>query len=265
MLREVAEYPNSFIEPRPGSERIETDRYTLCLTPRNATVQRQRFTEPEIDSVLEEVRTLLRDRGRTRTQWEIGSQATPADLADALRARGLRRDDEPWALALALSSPPKMLQAGGELRGAQVVTAADYAAARAVQDIGFGASLEQVAAARERHIEEFRAIDRRRGGAPWDQQSHLMHAVWSGDRIVCAGACEQTRVALALFGGATLPEFRGRGAYRALIAQRWRAAARHMPQRPALVTQAGAMSRPILAALGFEPVGRVEMLIDEFS
>ena len=44
MLREVAEYPNSFGPLSPGAERIETPRYTLVLgvgstwTP----VQRQR-------------------------------------------------------------------------------------------------------------------------------------------------------------------------------------------------------------------------------
>ena len=45
MLREVAEYPNCFGPLGPGSERIETARYTLCLGPGSTwnTVQRQRF------------------------------------------------------------------------------------------------------------------------------------------------------------------------------------------------------------------------------
>jgi hypothetical protein len=34
---------------------------------------------------------------------------------------------------------------------------------------------------------------------------------------------------------------------------------------PALVTQGGSMSRPILERLGFEPVGHVHMLLDEFD
>ena len=265
MLRELAEYPNSFIEPTPGSERIETDRFTLCLTPRGATVQRQRFTEGELDDVLEEVRALLLERGRTRTQWEIGSEATPPGLAQALETRGLKRDDEPWALAVALTEPPAALEPAPGLRSAQVVTADDYVVARAVQDVAFGATPERVAAASERHRQEFRAIDESRRGRTWAQMPHMLHAVWLGDRIVCAGGCSRTRLGLALFGGATLPEFRGRGAYRALIAERWRVAASDAPQRPALVTQAGAMSRPILAAVGFAAVGRVEMLVDEFG
>ena len=36
-------------------------------------------------------------------------------------------------------------------------------------------------------------------------------------------------------------------------------------RRPALITQAGAMSRPILERLGFEAVGRIDILLDEFG
>jgi hypothetical protein len=32
-----------------------------------------------------------------------------------------------------------------------------------------------------------------------------------------------------------------------------------------LVTQAGSMSRPILERLGFERVGRIDVLVDEFG
>ena len=62
-------------------------------------------------------------------------------------------------------------------------------------------------------------------------------------------------------GGATVEHLRGRGAYRALVAARFAEGVRR--GTPALLTQAGAMSRPILARLGFEPVARVRILIDE--
>jgi hypothetical protein len=265
VLRELAEYPNSFIAPTPGSERIETDRFTLCLTPRGTTVQRQRFAARELDAVVAEVRALLRERGRTKTQWEIGSEATPAGLAETLERRGFARDDEPWALALALTEPPAELEPTEGLRAGQVVTPEDFAAARAVQDVAFGATVGQVAAGRRRHLEEFRLIDASRAGRAWAEMPQMLHAVWAEDRIVCAGTCARTRLGVALFGGATLPAFRGRGAYRALIGERWRVAISDSPDRPALVTQAGAMSRPILAALGFVAVGRVEMLVDDFG
>ena len=80
VLREVAEYPNSFGPLAPGDERIDTGRYTLCMGPGSTwnTVQRQRFALEELDDVLAEIRAALRERGRPQTQWEVGSSAPPA-------------------------------------------------------------------------------------------------------------------------------------------------------------------------------------------
>jgi GNAT superfamily N-acetyltransferase len=54
---------------------------------------------------------------------------------------------------------------------------------------------------------------------------------------------------LGLFGGATLPEYRGRGIYRALVAERARFARDHGARF--LTVDAGPMSAPILVRLGF--------------
>jgi hypothetical protein len=66
-----------------------------------------------------------------------------------------------------------------------------------------------------------------------------------------------------LYGGATLPSARGRGAYRALIRARWDEAV--ALGTPALITQGGSMSGPILERLRFERVGEVHMLLDDFG
>ena len=91
MLREIAEYPNSFGPLGPKDERLETDRFTLCMAAgkRWNTVQRQHFRADEVDEVVEEVRSLLRARGRESTQWEVGSSAKPPDLVELLLERGL--------------------------------------------------------------------------------------------------------------------------------------------------------------------------------
>lgn len=73
----------------------------------------------------------------------------------------------------------------------------------------------------------------------------------------------EVRSLLRLFGGATLPDARGRGAYRALIRARWEYA--RASRAPALLTQAGAMSRPILERLGFRRIGHIHMLEDDFG
>jgi GNAT superfamily N-acetyltransferase len=251
VLREVAEYPNSFVPLGPRDERIETPRYTLCMAAgrRWNTVQRQRFAAGEVDEVLAEVRQLLRDRGRPSTQWEIGSRAQPAGLVDLLLERGLIRDTEPFAAALVLDREPPPAPEGIVARRVQSFD--EFVAANEVQWEAFEATPEQV--------EEYRAMlpDR------WREPQVMMHAAWLDGAIVSAGTCAPTRHGLVLFGGATRPAARGRGAYRALIRARWEEAVSR--GAPALLTQAGAMSRPILERSGFRAVGRIDMLLDPFD
>lgn len=251
MLREAAEYPNSFVDLIPGQERIETERYTLCME-RNTlanTVQRQRFAAGELDDVLAEVRALLRGRGRPVTQWEVGSAAQPERLVSMLLERGLIRDRDPVATALVLRSPPSA--PGPGLTAREVSTFEEYAAAKEVQFQAFEVAPDRVARERVEMRDQ------------WDARGRIMHAVWLDGEIVTAGTCAPTPHGLALFGGATLPSAQGRGAYRALIHARWEEAQRRA--LPVLLTQAGSMSAPILERLGFEPVGRVEMLLDDFD
>lgn len=251
MLREVAEYPNSFIELRPGQERIETERYTLCMERSKlaSTVQRQSFTAEQIDEVLEEVRGLLRERGRTTTQWEIGSAAQPDGLVTMLLDRGLTPDDDPVAIALALTHEPP--PPPPSLVARRVATYEEYMASKEIQWLAFSAPPERIADERSKVRDEYEHAPR------------LVHAAWLDGDMISAGTCAPTAHGLALFGGATLPNKRGRGGYRALVHARWIEARERGLH--ALLTQGGSMSRPILARLGFEPVGRVDMLIDEFD
>jgi hypothetical protein len=251
VLREVAEYPNSFAPLAPGEERIEARRYTLCLGlgSFSTTVQRQRFRADEIDEVVDEVRSLLRERGRTKTQWEVGSRAEPPGLVDLLLARGVVRDRDPYAVALVLTDAPPAAPPGVLVR--RVETFADFVAANEVQWEAFEAPPDEV--------DEARALLPRR----WDARQGVMHAVWLEGEVVGAGTCVATPHGLLLYGGATASGARGRGAYRALLRARWDEAV--ALGAPALLTQGGAMSRPILERVGFRAVGHVHMLLDEFG
>jgi GNAT superfamily N-acetyltransferase len=97
----------------------------------------------------------------------------------------------------------------------------------------------------------------------WRDSPSVMHAAWLNGELVAAGTAAPTEHGLLLYGGATLPHARGRGAYRALLHARWDEAITN--GTPALITQGGSMSRPILERLGFERVGEVHMLLDEFG
>jgi hypothetical protein len=250
VLREVAEYPNSFGPLAPGDERIDTGRYTLCLGPGKKwnTVQRQRFPLEEVDSVLAEVRAALTERGRTQTQWEVGSSA-PAGLVDALLERGLVRDKEPYAVALVLTHEPPPAAEG--LTARSVESFEEYEAANAVQWEAFEMPEQDITEARELLPRRYR------------ETVNVMHAVWLDSEIVCAGTSAPTEHGFLLYGGATLPRARGHGAYKALNRARWDDAV--ALGTPALITQGGSMSRPILEKLGFERVGEVHMLLDVFG
>jgi hypothetical protein len=250
VLREVAEYPNSFGPLGPHNERIDTGRYTLCMAAGKKwnTVQRQRFPLDDVDEVLAEVRATLRQRGRMQTQWEVGSSAPPG-LVDALLERGVVHDKEPYAVALVLTHEPPPIGEGMTAR--RVETFEEYAAANAVQWEAFEMLPEDIAESRELLPKLYR------------ETPNVTHAVWLDGEIVCAGTSAPTEHGFLLYGGATLPRARGRGAYRALNRGRWDDAVAR--GTPALITQGGSMSRPILERLGFERVGEVHMLLDVFG
>jgi hypothetical protein len=250
MLREMAEYPNSFGPLGPGDARIETERFTLCIGAgiRSNTVQRQHFGAAEVDDVLAEVRALLRARARSFTQWEIGSAAGPPNLVELLLERGLERDRDPYAVAVVLTSEPP--PGPPDIVARRVETFDEFAAADAVQIEAFGLPEDEIAESRAS------LADR------WRDTPNLMHAAWLDGVIICTGTAAPTPQGLLLYGGATLERARGRGAYRALVRARWDEAVAR--ETPALMAQAGAMSWPILERLGFRPIGHVHLLVDEF-
>ena len=250
LLRDIAEYPNSFGPLGRNEERIETPRYTLCMGQgsRWNTVQRHRFSADQVDEVIEEVRSLLRARGRNSTQWEIGSAAAPPGLVDLLLQRGLVHDTEPFAVAVVLRREPPAPPP--DIVARRVMTFEEYAAANEVQLAAFPTTDAEAAEYREGLAER------------WRDSPTIMHAAWHEGAIVSAGKCAPTPHGLLLYGGATHPATRGRGAYRAVLRARWdEAVARGTP---ALFTQAGVMSRAILERLGFERVGHVHILLDDF-
>jgi len=196
-----------------------------------------------------EVHALLRERGRTSTQWEIGSAARPENLVDLLLARGVVPDRDPYAVALVLRHEPRPGPDGAVAR--RVATFAEYVAGSEVQYEAFEMEGAELA--------ESRALLPQM----WADDAYVMHAVWMDGEIVCAGTVSPVPEGLLLYGGATAKAARGRGAYRALLRARWDDAV--ALGTPALITQGGSMSRPILERAGFEPVGHVHMLLDEFG
>ncbi len=244
-LLELAENANTYTPLGPDDERIVTDRYVLWLgrgnEPHWNVAQRFRFDSGDLDTVRSEIHAHLRRRGRTGCTWEVGSHATPADLVEQLHACGLTDAADPLAIGMALTQPPPAPPPGVAVRRAE--TPADLLMASRIAARAFG--LPEPTVPRKQ-----------------DPDNVVYLAALDGEPVARSTAAFGP-TAVTLFGGATLPEARRCGAYRALVAARWDDAVRR--GTPALVTQAGAMSRPILTRLGFQEVCEIRILVDLFD
>jgi GNAT superfamily N-acetyltransferase len=254
-LLSVAENANTHQPLEPGDERVENDRFVLWMGtgdhPSWNVVQRLRLREDDVDATRAEVHDLLRSRGRGACTWEIGSSATPADLAERLLALGLVDDADPHVIGMLMTDAPPAPPAGVEARAARDLD--EFAAALWVAGTAFGMEdeLRDETANRMRYDNE-RALGHR-----------TTFVALLGGEIVGSASSTYVEGAVTLNGGAVLPHARGRGVYRALVAARWDDAVRR--GTPALVTQAGRMSAPILSRLGFREVARIRILVDRFG
>ena len=218
------------------------------VSPPAAAAHRLRFPGETAARRVDEVRAWFADRGRERFTWWVGGSATPGDLFERLTAAGA----EPWAeepliaTMLATEPPPPV-------GGVEVVPADTYERFALAQEVSWRASGLPDEETTERRSRLADRWERRRP----EETTFLAlvdgRPVASGSMIVCPFAG-------FLSGAATLPEARGRGAFRALVRARWDEAVRR--GTPALVVGAGAMSRPILERIGFRVVSETRVLID---
>jgi hypothetical protein len=245
---ELAENANTYTPLGPSDERIVDDRYVLWMgrgdEPHWNVAQRFRLNADEVEGVREEIHGILRERGRTGCTWEIGTHATPEGLVDSLLAAGLV-DDEPTPLAIGmvLTEPPAAGPFDVEVRRAE--SDEEHFAADRIAAIAFGGPVPTEPRPRE------------------PDPNNVVYLAYADGEPVARASGSFGEHGVTLFGGSTLPDARGRGAYRALVAARWDDAVAR--GTPILVTQAGPMSRPILAGLGFREVCEIRILLDEFG
>jgi hypothetical protein len=243
---------------RPPSATREDLGYAVLIdgggpSPLDRFASRLRLDENP-QSQINSIREWFRNRGRPAFTWKLGTHSRPADLERRLRAHGAHHDEaEPKHTAMVLDTEPPGAD-GLEVR--MVESFEDFAAAAEIMFVGFGGSFtaDEVAAMRA-------ALPGRFNEYRTDGASRRYLAFADGKPIAMGSARMTSTSVMALVGGATLPEARGRGAYRALVYARWRDAIDAGAQ--GLVTQASEMSRPILERLGFKPVGPVLELIDK--
>jgi GNAT superfamily N-acetyltransferase len=240
----------------PGWERFENERYVLNLGAFAGLtfVQRLRLVEDEVEDAYEEIRGLVAARDHYNTTWWVDDRATPPDLTERLLALGLRFGEEPrlepHGTGMALLSEPPAVE-GIAARVAETIEEWNLAA-----DIGndvFGIRKQDREVQRKTASARFEAQRRKGDGTRF--------LAWIDGRPAASATVVWSRLGGLCLGGATYEWARGRGAYRALVRARWDAAVAR--GTPALVVNAGRMSRPILERLGFVAVAELDVLIGE--
>ncbi len=171
-------------------------------------------------------------------EWKLYSYDQPSDLAGRLLAAGFVPED-PEALMLAEVSQvqrPAALPAG--IRLEEVTGTAGISRLTGVHERVFGKDESELRASLEALLSTAPEIT-------------AMVIATAGDEPVCAGRIEFVPGSdfAGLWGGGTLPPWRGRGVYRALVA--YRAALAAARGYRYLQVDASPESRPILERIGF--------------
>jgi predicted GNAT family acetyltransferase len=234
----------------PGSSLSRLDHCQVWVGPPtlpNLTVVRKvRLGDKSPSDLIERVRETVTALGRRSARWWITPLSTPANIFEVLASHSLAVDDEViTAMATRCSS---IVPAGSRVKVRRAESVDDYVTAVKVAAVAFGAEAppnDAVAAVFE---------------GERDEEGVAVYLAEIDDRPVATARATFSPEGVALNGGATLPEARGRGAYRALVSARCRdAEARNIEW---VVVQARPSAAPILKWLGFKELGEIRTLVD---
>ena len=211
-------------------------------------VARIRCSPERIDAMIQETRALIARHG-VACQWFVDPHTIPANVPGRLAARGILPDPEPRVIVMTLGAQAQLppldprVEIGDALSSAQL-----FATASAIQAEAFGTVLD--------HESLPESWERART----DPTGVHLLALYDGRPAGAANAIRSPDGWL-LAGGATREAFRGHGVFRALVRERWQRAI--AGGAPGVAVHAGRMSAPILARLGFQTVGQLDVYRDE--
>ena len=241
-----------------GAIEVLTDDYRLIRYPEwaldpafpAAQVIRSRVygsgrTRRPVDEIIDEVAARVRRWGLRGVAWWVSSATLPPDTEQTLRARGGKQIDAVQILARELDSGLPELNVPADVSVELVADERTFRAASLVTVRGWGRR-ELTGAALARELTE----------------TLQDLATWSSFRVVgmigrepaSSGGCTLEGEVAKLWGAVTLPEYRRRGTYRAVLAERLRLAREHGAAL-ALVKGRVETSGPILLRAGFADYG----------
>jgi GNAT superfamily N-acetyltransferase len=193
----------------------------------------------ELDELIARQVRIFAERGEP-FEWKLHGHDRPADLPERLRAAGLVPED----METVLIAPVSALGLEASVPDGVIVREVSE-----LTDLWRIAKMEEAVWEQDHGWIDDLATERAA-----DPDGLRIFVAEAGDVVVCAGWIRfpsGTEFA-TLWGGATLPAWRGRGIYRALVAHRAKLAAER--GRRYIEVDASDDSRPILERLGFVAV-----------
>ncbi len=193
--------------------------------------------EQDVDALIARTVAFFGARGEA-FEWKAHGHDQPADLPDRLRAHGFVPEDVETVMIgeTTLLARDPLLPEGVVLR--EVTQLDDFRRIADLESAVWGADWSWLAA----------------DLAGRDPSGVTVLVAEAGDAVVSAAwlVYNQGTEFAGLWGGSTLPGWRGRGIYRALVARRAQLAAQLGVKY--VQVDASADSRPILERLGFVPI-----------
>jgi GNAT superfamily N-acetyltransferase len=197
---------------------------------------------PELDRLIARQVRIFTER-REPFEWKLHAHDRPADLGERLRAAGLVPEEVETVVIAPVVAVTGEASVPEGVIVREVYERVDLERIAELEDAIWGRDRGQGSLAD--------SLDQERAADP---DGLTIVVAEAGDAVVCAGWVRFPRGTdfATLWGGGTLPHWRGRGIYRALVAHRARLAAQRGLRY--LQVDASDESRPILERLGFVAV-----------
>ena len=240
------------MEWRPdGAIEVLTDDYRLIRYPdwalnpvfpaAHVTRSRAGRTQRPADEVIDEVAARVRRWGLHGVAWWVSSATRPPDTEETLRARGGKQIDAVHILARELGGSLPDLDVPADVTVELVTDERTFRAASMVTVRGWGRKEPTSAALSREFTEVVRDLE------TW---SSFRVVAMIGQQAASSGGCTLRGEVAQLWGAVTLREYRRRGSYRAVLAERLRLAREHGATLT-LVKGRVETSGPILLRAGF--------------
>ena len=219
---------------------VRTDDYRLIHYTDSSDVRRA-VTDRPLAEVLEEVLARAGEAGRPRLRWWV-DESSPPGTEEQLAGLGLRMTERLEVLALPVGTG---LPVPEDVEVVPVHDRAGLELAGRIQSEVFALS-----PLTDAHLDDLlRSVN-----LPEDERLVRCYVAYVDGEPAASGGGTVDGDALRLWDGSVRPAYRGRGAYRALVARRL-ADARTTTADFALVKAVDDTSAPILKRLGFAPYG----------